>query len=118
MTIMRDVVLKDLKIKDRKHEGVVTKLQNWAYDRILWQFAKNNNIVPYIESIIGKDIRAHHFMVINKPSDPGQLSSRHPLHQDLFYWPITNGDRSVACWTALQSINRFCNILQKMRICV
>ena len=43
---------------------------------------------------------------INKPTDPGTLSSRHPLHQDLWYFPLTNQDRVVACWTALQPITR------------
>ena len=46
-------------------------------------------------------------MYINKPTDPGTLSSRHPLHQDLWYFPLTNLDRVVACWTALQPITRY-----------
>ena len=81
LLIMRDVSLRGLQIKDRKSERVVTKLQTWAFDKVLWQFATNKRIVSYVESIVGSDIRGHHFMEINKPSDPGMLSSRHPLHQ-------------------------------------
>eukprot|EP01083_Nonionella_stella_P230118 813815_1 len=88
MIIMRDVSLTGLEKKDRKTERVVTKLQMWAYDRILWTYAQHKNIIPYLESIIGNDIRAHHFMSINKPSDPGTLSSRHPFHQDQWYFPF------------------------------
>ena len=88
LIVMRDVSLKGLNRADRKSEGVVTKLQMWAYDRVLWQYAKNKKLVSYLEDIIGHDIRAHHFMSINKPSDPGQLSSRHPFHQDQWYFPF------------------------------
>ena len=106
MLVMRDVSLKGLSRKDRTSERVVTKLQNWAYDRVLWQFATNKRIIKYIESIIGNDIRAHHFMEINKPSDPGALSSRHPLHQDQWYFPFAPSKYIVCAWTALQPVHR------------
>ena len=102
---MRDVSLKGLKREDRKSKGL-TKLQSWQYDRVLWQFAKHPKIIKYIESIIGSDIRAHHFMEINKPSDPGMLSSRHPLHQDQWYFPFAPSKYIVCAWTALQPIHR------------
>eukprot|EP01084_Bolivina_argentea_P075844 137448_1 len=106
MIIMRDVALKGLQKKDRKSQRVVTKLQNWSQDNILWQFVKDPRIVSYLESIIGSSIRAHHFMVINKPADPGMLSSRHPLHQDQWYFPFAPSKHIVCAWTALQTINR------------
>eukprot|EP01083_Nonionella_stella_P016909 47210_1 len=106
MIIMRDVSLGDLKKKDRKTERVVTKLQMWAYDRVLWTYPTNKRVVPYLESIIGQDIRACHFMSINKPPDPGLLSSRHPLHQDQWYFPFAPSKHIVCSWTALQHINR------------
>merc|ERR1712154_328326 len=51
-------------------------------------------------------IRAHHFMSINKPSDPGKLSSRHPLYQDQWYFPFAPSKYIVCAWTALQKIDR------------
>jgi phytanoyl-CoA hydroxylase len=42
-------------------------------------------------------------MLINKP--PG-VDGRHPLHQDLLYFPFRPADRIVASWTALQPCTR------------
>jgi phytanoyl-CoA hydroxylase len=36
---------------------------------------------------------AMHTMLINKPPDPGTLTSRHPLHQDLYYFPFRPADK-------------------------
>lgn len=43
-------------------------------------------------------------MFINKPPDSGALTSRHPLHQDLYYFPLRPADRIVAAWTALEEV--------------
>lgn len=45
-------------------------------------------------------------VLINKPPDPGTLSSRHPLHQDLHYFPFRPADRIVCAWTAMQRVTR------------
>ena len=66
MLVMRDVALKGLAEKDRTSNGVVTKLQNWSKERVLWDFAKHKKVISVVESIVGDDIRAHHFMLINK----------------------------------------------------
>ena len=42
--------------------------------------------------------------LINKPPDTGSLSSRHPLHQDLHYFPFRPADRICAAWTAMEKI--------------
>lgn len=44
--------------------------------------------------------------LINKPPDPGTQSSRHPLHQDLYYFPFRPANRIVCAWTAMEKINR------------
>merc|ERR1712130_111062 len=75
-------------------------------DKVLWQYAQHPDIIKYIECIIGSDIRAHHFMSINKPSDRGQLSSRHPLHQDKYAFPFLPERYIVCSWTALQKVHR------------
>jgi len=49
---------------------------------------------------------AMHTMLINKPPDPGLKTSRHPMHQDLHYFPFRPADRIVCSWTAMQTINR------------
>lgn len=36
----------------------------------------------------------------------GTLSSRHPLHQDLHYFPFRPADRIVCSWTAMEKVTR------------
>ena len=43
-------------------------------------------ILKYVECFTGPDIMAMHTMLINKPPDPGMLSSRHPMHQGIIYY--------------------------------
>ncbi len=45
-------------------------------------------------------------MLINKPPDPGNDSSRHPLHQDLHYFPFRPADHIVCAWTAMERVNK------------
>jgi len=45
-------------------------------------------------------------MLINKPPDVGLGSSRHPPHQDLWYFPFRPADKIACAWTAMQKIDR------------
>ena len=42
-------------------------------------------------------------MLITKPPN---VDGRHPLHQDLLYFPFRPADKIVASWTALQPVTR------------
>jgi phytanoyl-CoA hydroxylase len=44
-------------------------------------------------------------MLINKPPNVG-LSGRHPLHQDLHYFPFRPVNSMVCSWTAMERVNR------------
>lgn len=55
---------------------------------------------------MGPNVMAMHTMLINKPPDTGNLTSRHPLHQDLHYFPFRPADRIVCAWTALERVHR------------
>jgi len=59
-----------------------------------------------VECFCGADIMAVHTMLINKPPDPGTKTSRHPLHQDLNYFPFRPADRIVCAWTAMEKVTR------------
>ncbi|MPC36381.1 Phytanoyl-CoA dioxygenase, peroxisomal [Portunus trituberculatus] len=48
---------------------------------------------------------AMHTMLINKPPDPGTRTSRHPMHQDLHYFPFRPANRIVCAWTAMENVN-------------
>ena len=45
-----------------------------------------------------------HSMLINKPPDSGVMTSIHPLHQDLYYFPFRPSNRIVGVWTALEKV--------------
>lgn len=47
-----------------------------------------------------------HSMLINKPPDSGALTSIHPLHQDLYYFPFRPADRIVGVWTAMEKVTQ------------
>jgi len=104
ITIMRDVAIaKSEFVKDQK---AITKIQTWHTDEVLWQFCCYPAVVDYVECFLGPNVLAMHTMLINKPPDPGQLSSRHPMHQDLYYFPFRPVNRIVCAWTAMEKINR------------
>ncbi|XP_062578752.1 phytanoyl-CoA dioxygenase, peroxisomal-like isoform X2 [Saccostrea cucullata] len=63
-------------------------------------------VVDYVKAIIGDEVNAIHTMLINKPPDPGKKTSRHPLHQDLHYFPFRPADKICCSWTAMEVVNR------------
>ncbi|KAI5716080.1 hypothetical protein M8J76_000656 [Diaphorina citri] len=93
MTMMKDISLAKT---GAKGEYLYNKVQELVYDELL----------DYVESFIGPHIRAIHSMLINKPPDAGTQTSRHPLHQDLHYFPHRPAHRIVAAWTAMERIDK------------
>ena len=99
LTIMKDVSI--AKSEFGKKERAITKIQNFQVgltdsislpwpasrapppqnDPLLSRYFCLPAILRYVECFIGPDIMAMHTMLINKPPDPGMLSSRHPMHQ-------------------------------------
>ena len=84
----------------------MTKLQNFQDDDHLFSHSVEPKILPYVRAFTGPDVKAVHTMLINKPPDLGKLTSRHPLHQDLHYFPFRPADRIVATWTAMERVSR------------
>ncbi|GMR47269.1 hypothetical protein PMAYCL1PPCAC_17464 [Pristionchus mayeri] len=103
--VMRDITLADTEKTVKK----VTKIQFWQDDPVLFEYCKYPTIVDIVKDLIGipqSNIVAMHTVLINKPPDTGKLSSRHPMHQDLQYFPFRPADLICAAWTAMQKINR------------
>ena len=100
MTVMRDVAV----TKHGESERTVNKVQDFQFDPVLSEYFKQPQILQYVDSFIGKDIAAVHTMLINKPPDPGTKTSRHPLHQDLHYFPFRPADSIVCSWTAMEKV--------------
>lgn len=82
------------------------KVQELYADDVLFEYCKHPKVLDYVQEFIGPNITAIHTMLINKPPDTGSKSSRHPLHQDLHYFPMRPADRIVCAWTAMERINK------------
>ncbi|PAA80597.1 hypothetical protein BOX15_Mlig014171g1, partial [Macrostomum lignano] len=103
LTVMRDVSALD---DSGGGERAVYKLQDFQNDDRLFAYCQLPQVLDYVVDIIGPDVAAMHTMLISKPPDRGTLSSRHPLHQDLYYFPFRPADRVVCAWTALEPVTR------------
>ncbi|XP_035209405.1 phytanoyl-CoA dioxygenase, peroxisomal-like isoform X1 [Stegodyphus dumicola] len=102
MTVMKDISFS----KSSPNERVVNKIQDFGFDEILFEYCKLPQILDYVECFCGPNFKAVHTMLINKPPDAGTLTSRHPLHQDLHYFPFRPADKIVCAWTAMEKVNR------------
>jgi len=100
---MKDLSLKD--VKNLPNERVFNKIQDFVWDDVLAQYIQLPEVLDYVQCFTGPNIRAVHTMLINKPPDSGSRTSRHPLHQDLHYFPFRPADRIVAAWTAMEKID-------------
>uniref|UniRef100_A0A8D0L2U8 Phytanoyl-CoA dioxygenase, peroxisomal n=1 Tax=Sphenodon punctatus TaxID=8508 RepID=A0A8D0L2U8_SPHPU len=104
LIIMRDVAIaKSEFVPDQK---AVTKLQDFQEVGELFRYCTLPQILKYVECFTGPNIMAMHTMLINKPPDSGKKSSRHPMHQDLHYFPFRPADCIVCAWTAMERIDR------------
>lgn len=102
MTIMKDVASR----KGEMSEYTVNKIQDFQKDSVLSQYCSHPRVLDIVEALIGRDIMAMHTMLINKPPDTGNQTSRHPLHQDLWYFPFRPPDKIVCSWTAMEFVHR------------
>ena len=104
ITVMRDVTY--AKANRSRGERTVNKLQNFEQDEVLFSYCELPQILKYVACFTGPDIKSVHSMLINKPPDPGTLTSRHPLHQDLHYFPFRPANRMVCSWTAMERVDK------------
>ena len=96
MQIVKDISLvKKNKDKELKGEASITKLQDFQFDDVLQSYCTNPDLIPYLKSFCGDNIKSVHTMFINKPPGMG-TSSRHPMHQDLAYFPFGPANNIVA----------------------
>ncbi|XP_062066871.1 phytanoyl-CoA dioxygenase, peroxisomal-like [Lepus europaeus] len=103
------MVMKDVAIVKTEHnlsEKSVTKIQNFQEDEELFRYCTLPEILKYVECFTGPNIMAMNTMLINKPPDVGKKTSRHPLHQDLHFFPFRPSNLIVCAWTAMEHIDR------------
>lgn len=104
MLVMRDVMVVKGEVKAGSPEEAVAKIQDFHNDKVLFEgYSKHPKLLDFIEGIVGPDIQVVHTMLINKPP---YVDGRHPLHQDLLYFPFRPADWIVATSTALEKVTR------------
>jgi phytanoyl-CoA hydroxylase len=104
LSMMKDISMGQKRKDIKNQESTVTKIQNFEDLPSLYGFCVEPEILANVKSIIGDDVYSIHTMYINKPSDLGTGSSRHPPHQDQLYFPYAPESRICAAWTALEDI--------------
>lgn len=103
MVVMRDVMVVKGAVEPDSPEGAIAKVQDFDADPVLRTYSEHPKLLAEVEPITGEHIVMIHNMLINKP--PG-VDGRHPLHQDLLYFPFRPADRIIASWTALEPVDR------------
>jgi phytanoyl-CoA hydroxylase len=105
MLVMREVMVAKGIVKPATSAATIAKIQDFHNDPVLFGgYSRNPRLLSCVEALIGSaDIKSIHNMLINKP--PG-VDGRHPLHQDLLYFPFRPADQIVATWTALEPCTR------------
>ena len=84
MLVMKDVMVAKGSVKAGSRMEAIAKIQDYEKDPVLDSYTTHSALLNCVESIVGKDVQTIHTMLINKPPN---VDGRHPLHQDLLYFP-------------------------------
>ena len=103
MRVVKDVMVAKGRVQAATPQAAIAKIQDLQDDAVFLTYLQNEKLLDVVENVCGPNITTVHNMLINKP--PG-VDGRHPLHQDLLYFPFRPADRIVATWTALERVNR------------
>jgi len=103
MLVMKDVMVAKGVVQPGAPLEAIAKIQDYEHDPVLDSYTTDDQVLDCIERIIGRDVQTIHTMLINKPPN---VDGRHPLHQDLLYFPFRPAHRICASWTALEPVTR------------
>ena len=104
MLVMRDVMVAKGAVEPGSRQEAIAKIQDYQNDEVLFGgYVRHARLLDWIAAFVGPDIKSIHTMLINKPPN---VDGRHPLHQDLLYFPFRPADQIIATWTALEPITR------------
>lgn len=81
----------------------IAKLNFVQADPVFARFSVQEPLLDEVQKLIGEDLIALNSMYLNKPPN---VDGRHPLHQDLLYFPFRPAHNIVGVWTALQKVTR------------
>uniref|UniRef100_A0A1B6CEL6 phytanoyl-CoA dioxygenase n=1 Tax=Clastoptera arizonana TaxID=38151 RepID=A0A1B6CEL6_9HEMI len=102
MTLFKEMSLEKI---GATGEHLYYKIQNIMFDEIFMEYLSHPKMLDYVQCFTGPNITGVHSMLINKPPDANTNTSRHPLHQDLYYFPFRPTNLIVGSWTAMESIH-------------
>ena len=104
MLVMRDVMVAKGAVQPDSKSAAIAKIQDFHNDPVLFDgYARHPKLLRTVQEFCGPDIKSIHSMLINKPPN---VDGRHPLHQDLLYFPFRPADKIVATWTALERVTK------------
>jgi len=103
MLVMKDVMVAKGAVSPGSRMEAIAKIQDYEQDPVLDSYTTHPGVLDCVERIVGRDVQTIHTMLINKPPN---VDGRHPLHQDLLYFPFRPADRIVASWTALERVTK------------
>lgn len=103
MLVMKDVMVAKGAVRPGSRMQAIAKIQDYEFDPVLDGYTTHPRVLSCVQRFIGDDVMTIHTMLINKPPN---VDGRHPLHQDLLYFPFRPADRIVAAWTALEPVTR------------
>ena len=106
---MKDLSLKA--VQGLPNERVYNKIQDFVWDEVLAQYIQLPEVLDYVQCFTGPNIRAVHTMLINKPPDSGSRTSRHPMHQDLHYFPFRSVSLSLSLCLSLSLSLYLCSLM-------
>ena len=103
MLVMKDVMVAKGAIDPKDPLERIQKVQDFELDPVLDTYCHHPKILECVEGLIGEGVMTIHNMLINKPPN---VDGRHPLHQDLLYFPFRPADKIVASWTAMTRMTK------------
>jgi phytanoyl-CoA hydroxylase len=101
--VVRDVMIAKGAVEPKTPLHAINKIHSFEDDPILFAHSQDDRVLDCVEALIGPGVMSIATNVINKP--PG-VDGRHPLHQDLTYFPLRPPEWIVGAWTALASCSR------------
>ncbi len=103
MLVMKDVMVAKGAVTPADEVEAIAKVQDYEGDPVLDTYAHDPRVLEVVQGLIGDELMSIHTMLINKPPN---VDGRHPLHQDLLYFPFRPADQIAASWTALEPVTR------------
>ncbi|MBW2230112.1 MAG: phytanoyl-CoA dioxygenase family protein [Deltaproteobacteria bacterium] len=103
MLVMKDIMVAKGAVQTANPAEAIAKVQDFEADPVLYGYARDPRLLDCVAGLIGEDLLSIHTMLINKPPN---VDGRHPLHQDIIYFPFRPAERIVGTWTALEPVHK------------